>query len=584
MALTKVPSNLDATVATTQSASDNSTNVATTAYVTTAISNLVDGAPSTLNTLDEIAAALNDDAALNTTLTNSIATKLPLAGGTMTGNLAISAASSPKITITDTTNTVSLLMYSQDADAIIGTYTNHPFKLFSNSGLALTLDTSQNATFAGNIVGSDIKASGSGGLTLQTDEGTKRLEILDNGNIVINKSSFSSLPTGSKLNIFGDGVSLRLDGSAGTTKTILFRQTNAANPGEVYADGSLRFRTEDANTRITFHTNSSGSNNERMRIQSDGTTTIGSAITTTYDNDQGYPLHIQASTGNQSYLAISVPGANSGDTGLVIGHDPTGTRITNREADPIIFGISSSEKMRIHGNGNVGIGTGTAAPEGKLHVKGGASGSSYTPDGADRFILENNDSVAIDIRTPASNQALIMFSDGTRSQGLIGYNHSDDSLRFSNSGNLERMRIDQYGAIWHRHSDHGRYTWVQRVVFSGGQTKNLTFHLGGGNVHGQVRVTMSGDYSNVNANGSFEKVWGWGYNSSNTSGYGGQGSGTTIVNIGYTSNVMAFGSMSKTNATTVIIPITNTAASYSVICSIIVEITGELKGLQYTSI
>ncbi len=89
MALTKVPSNLDATVATTQSASDNSTNVATTAYVTTAIANLVDGAPSTLNTLDEIAAALNDDAALNTTLTNSIATKLPLAGGTLTGNITV---------------------------------------------------------------------------------------------------------------------------------------------------------------------------------------------------------------------------------------------------------------------------------------------------------------------------------------------------------------------------------------------------------------------------------------------------------------------------------------------------------------
>ena len=69
----------------TQSASDNSTKIATTAYVTTAVANLVDGAPSTLNTLNEIAAALNDDAALNTTLTNSIATKLPLAGGTMSG-------------------------------------------------------------------------------------------------------------------------------------------------------------------------------------------------------------------------------------------------------------------------------------------------------------------------------------------------------------------------------------------------------------------------------------------------------------------------------------------------------------------
>ena len=92
MALTKVPSNLDSVTATTQSASDNSTNVATTAYVTTAIANLADSAPSTLNTLNELAAALGDDANFSTTVTNSIATKLPLAGGSLTGALDITAA------------------------------------------------------------------------------------------------------------------------------------------------------------------------------------------------------------------------------------------------------------------------------------------------------------------------------------------------------------------------------------------------------------------------------------------------------------------------------------------------------------
>jgi hypothetical protein len=88
MALTKVPSNLDATVSTTQSASDNSTKVATTAYVTTAISALSDSAPAALNTLNEIAAALGDDANYASTTTAAIAAKLPLAGGTMTGNIA----------------------------------------------------------------------------------------------------------------------------------------------------------------------------------------------------------------------------------------------------------------------------------------------------------------------------------------------------------------------------------------------------------------------------------------------------------------------------------------------------------------
>jgi hypothetical protein len=76
--------------ATTQSAGDNSTKVATTAYTDTAVSNLVDSAPGTLNTLNELAAALGDDANFSTTVTNSIATKMPLAGGTFTGDVAFS--------------------------------------------------------------------------------------------------------------------------------------------------------------------------------------------------------------------------------------------------------------------------------------------------------------------------------------------------------------------------------------------------------------------------------------------------------------------------------------------------------------
>ena len=58
---------------------------AATTYVDAQIAALVDTAPTTLNTLNELAAALGDDASFSTTVTNSIATKLPLAGGTMTG-------------------------------------------------------------------------------------------------------------------------------------------------------------------------------------------------------------------------------------------------------------------------------------------------------------------------------------------------------------------------------------------------------------------------------------------------------------------------------------------------------------------
>ena len=81
MALTKVPSNLDSVTATTQSQGDGSTNVATTAYVDTGLANLIDSAPSNLNTLNELAAAMNDNASFFSTV-------LPLSGGTMTGNIA----------------------------------------------------------------------------------------------------------------------------------------------------------------------------------------------------------------------------------------------------------------------------------------------------------------------------------------------------------------------------------------------------------------------------------------------------------------------------------------------------------------
>ena len=56
------------------------------------IASITDSAPTTLDTLNELAAALGDDPNFATTVTNSIATKLPLAGGQMTGNITFSGA------------------------------------------------------------------------------------------------------------------------------------------------------------------------------------------------------------------------------------------------------------------------------------------------------------------------------------------------------------------------------------------------------------------------------------------------------------------------------------------------------------
>ena len=72
----------------------NLSTYATQSYVDTEIANLVNSAPTALDTLDELAAALNDDANFATTVTNSIATKAPIDSPTLTGTPAAPTAAS----------------------------------------------------------------------------------------------------------------------------------------------------------------------------------------------------------------------------------------------------------------------------------------------------------------------------------------------------------------------------------------------------------------------------------------------------------------------------------------------------------
>jgi len=94
---------------------------ATKNYVDTAISDLIGGAPGTLDTLDEIAAAINDDANVYTTLASSIALKLPLAGGTMSGNIVMGGNRVTGAALTPAT--ASELTSKSYVDSILGSAT-----------------------------------------------------------------------------------------------------------------------------------------------------------------------------------------------------------------------------------------------------------------------------------------------------------------------------------------------------------------------------------------------------------------------------------------------------------------------------
>jgi hypothetical protein len=103
------------------------TDAATKAYVDTAVANVVASAPAALNTLDELAAALNDDANFATTVSTNIGTKVAKAGDSMTGVLSMG---NNKIT--------DLATATNGTDAVNKTYIDTVFGSTSSAATSAT--------------------------------------------------------------------------------------------------------------------------------------------------------------------------------------------------------------------------------------------------------------------------------------------------------------------------------------------------------------------------------------------------------------------------------------------------------------
>ena len=172
---------------TTAAASDNSTKVATTAYVTTALANLVDSAPGTLNTLNELAAALGDDANFATTVTNSIATKANSNAPSFTGNVTFDSTT---LTVDATNNRVGIgtatpqrLLTLFENDQPVFQITNNTSGGQSTRGLIQYIaNGTTTAVF-------DNQGSGSGGQFSFMQAGTARMIIDTSGRVLIGKTS-----------------------------------------------------------------------------------------------------------------------------------------------------------------------------------------------------------------------------------------------------------------------------------------------------------------------------------------------------------------------------------------------------------
>jgi hypothetical protein len=306
---------------------------------------------------------------------------------------------------------------------------------------------------------------------------TESMRIDDNGHIIINKESFSSLPTGSKLNIFGDGVTLRLDGSSNTTKSILFRGTSVGDPGEVYADGSLRFRTEDASTRITFHTNSSGTNNERMRIDSSGNVGIA-------QNTPQYPIHYGESTvipngrnlnwdGGEifpahQYLAVSQTSNASDNRPTAIGLQLYNESNTVNTFAPAISWSHQSTSTNFSQSSAAIAGRRTNAISGDTNWHGG-----------ELHLYTARDSSPIGLRDTAS------FIINKDAQAHLGGGEADTRLYLGNTGGL-------FGG--------NSSNWIR------GSNSNLMLNAAGGDhifeISGVQKFSIDTVYTKVTTNGS----------------------------------------------------------------------------------
>jgi hypothetical protein len=127
------------------STGDSDTTAANTAFVQQEIAALVDSSPSALNTLNELAAALGDDANFSTTVTNSIATKLPLAGGTLTGALTSNslikttgdleiASTQPRLILDRSDGSYTWNIYNGDGS---GNFPQSTFNIANNAGTSV---------------------------------------------------------------------------------------------------------------------------------------------------------------------------------------------------------------------------------------------------------------------------------------------------------------------------------------------------------------------------------------------------------------------------------------------------------------
>ncbi len=434
----KLASSLDLTGKTvtvaTASAGDNDTSVASTAFVRQEITSLVDSAPAAMDTLNELAAALGDDANFSTTVNASIAAKLPLAGGTLTGNLnfgdsdkAIFGAGSDLSIYHDgsnsfiadvgtgvldiQTNGTEIQMTKGGAELMAKLVPDGAVTLYYNNSPKLAT-TSTGIDVTGEVQGDTLDIDGTADISSTVSTGgILNVRQAGTGGATIRLGKDRAADGSSYIDLISDATntySLRLLRNGGV---------NGLSSLNHIGTGVLRIKTTDA-ADIVFDTNSS----ERMRIDSSGNVGIGNTVASSMFAGASQ-LVVGSGTGDQG---ITIYAGNSSISRL---HFADGTSGNNQYAGFIAYahnddkfligtGATGGTDVTIDG-GKLGIGVGSPAQ--KLHVSGGNV----------RIDTDANSTFTIG---DGGTDAITLYG-GTGDELYIGANNAY-KLRFKTDGNI----------------------------------------------------------------------------------------------------------------------------------------------------